>query len=115
MIVPGHWLRGLLVAAVLACATPAAQSGDVKVAFINPNNPPEFWQLVCTTMKAAAAELGIDVEIRDWNWSREKAIAYLAGKPRAVNALGFSFCGASVSELTSSAAYRYNPASLLGR
>jgi ABC-type sugar transport system substrate-binding protein len=36
-------------------------------------------------MKAAAAELGIDVEIRDWNWSRDKAIAiardFLAERP----------------------------------
>jgi hypothetical protein len=29
--------------------------------------------------------------------------------------LGFSFCSASVSGLTRTASYRYNPASLLGR
>jgi ABC-type sugar transport system substrate-binding protein len=85
LIAPGNRLRSLLVAAALACATSAAWSDDLKVAFINPNNPPEFWQPVCTTMKAAAAELGIDVEIRDWDWSREKAIAiardFLAERP----------------------------------
>jgi hypothetical protein len=87
MITPGHRLRGLLVAAVLACTTPAAWSGDVKVAFINPNGPPEFWQPVSTTMKAAAAELGIDVEIRESDHSRDKAIAiaqdFLAQRPGA--------------------------------
>jgi ABC-type sugar transport system substrate-binding protein len=85
MIAPGYPLRGLLIAVVLACTTPAAWSGDVKVAFINPNGPPEFWQLVCTTMKAAAAELGIDVEIRDSDRSGAKAIAiardFLAERP----------------------------------
>ena len=85
MITLGCRFRGLLAAAVLACTTPVAWSGDIKVAFTNPNNPPEFWQLVCTTMKAAAAELGIDLEIRDWDWSRDKAIAiagdFLAERP----------------------------------
>lgn len=85
MIAPGYWFRGLLVAAVLGCTAPAAYSGDIKVAFINPNGPPEFWQLVCTTMRAAAAELGIDVDIRDSNHSRDKAIAiardFLARRP----------------------------------
>jgi len=85
MIASGYRFRCLLVAAVLACTARAAWGGDIKVAFVNPNNPPEFWQLVCTTMKAAAAELGIDLEIRDWNWSRDKAIAisrdFLAERP----------------------------------
>ena len=85
MITPGYRLRGLLVAAALACTTPAAWSGDIKVAFINPNGPPEFWQPVSTTMKAAAAELGIDVEIRESDHSRDKAIAiaqdFLAERP----------------------------------
>lgn len=84
MIAPGYRLRGLLVAAALACTTPA-WSGDIKVAFINPNGPPEFWQLVCTTMKAAAAEFGIDLEIRDSDHNRDKAIAiaqdFLAERP----------------------------------
>jgi ABC-type sugar transport system substrate-binding protein len=85
LISRGCRLGGLLVATALACTTSVAWSGDIKVAFVNPNHPPEFWQLVCTTMKAAAAELGINVEIRDWNWSREKAIAitqdFLAERP----------------------------------
>lgn len=85
MIAPSNWLRGLFVVAVLGCTMPAAWSGEIKVAFVNPNNPPAFWQAVCTTMKAAAAELGIGVEIRDWNGSREMAIAitrdFLAERP----------------------------------
>jgi ABC-type sugar transport system substrate-binding protein len=85
MIAPAHWVRGLLAAAALAWCIPPAWSGDIRVAFINTNNPPEFWQLVCTTMKAAAAEFGIDVEIRDSNHSRDKAIAiakeFLAERP----------------------------------
>jgi ABC-type sugar transport system substrate-binding protein len=85
MIVPGYRLRGLLIAVVLVCTMRAAWGGDIKVAFINPNGPPEFWQLVCTTMKAAAAELGIDVEIRNSDHSRDKAIAiaqdFLAERP----------------------------------
>lgn len=80
-----YWLGLFLLAAGLAGIAPAAWGGDIRVAFVNPNNPPEFWQPVCTTMKAAAAELGIDVEIRDWNWSRDKAIAiardFLAERP----------------------------------
>jgi ABC-type sugar transport system substrate-binding protein len=85
MFAPANWLRGLLTAAALACSTLAAWSSDIRVAFVNPNGPPEFWELVCTTMKAAAAELGIDVEIRESDHSREKAIAitrdFLAERP----------------------------------
>jgi ABC-type sugar transport system substrate-binding protein len=85
MIAPGYLLRGLLAAAFLACTVLAAWGGDIKVAFINPNGPPEFWQLVCATMKAAAAKLGIDVEIRDSDHSRDKAIAiaqdFIAERP----------------------------------
>src|SRR6476469_7029268 len=85
MIAPGYRLRGLLVTAALACTMSAAWSGDLKVAFVNPHNPPEFWQLVCMTMKAAAPTLGIDLEIRNWDWPREKAIAiardFLAERP----------------------------------
>ena len=75
----------LVVAAFLACSEPAAWSKDLKVAFINPNGPPEFWQAVCTTMRAAAGQLGIDLEIRDSNSSRDRAIAiardFLAQRP----------------------------------
>ena len=84
-IAPGYRLLGLVVAAALACTTPTAWSSNIKVAFVNTAAPPEFWQLVCTTMKAAAAELGIDVEIRDSGRDRDKAIAiakdFLAERP----------------------------------
>ena len=85
MFAPAYWLRGVLAAAAFAWTTPAL-SGDVKVAFINPNGPPEFWKLVVTTMRAAAAELGIDVEIRESEHSRAKAVRiaqeFLAERPR---------------------------------
>jgi len=74
MIALAPWVRGLVAAAALAWATPA-WSGDIRVGFINPNSPPEFWQLVCATMKASAAQFGIDVEIRESEHSRDKAIA----------------------------------------
>ncbi len=50
-------------------------AGNLRVAFIDPNAPPQFWDLVCTTMQAAAAELGIDVDIRKTDHSYDKAIA----------------------------------------
>lgn len=85
MFAPAHRLRGILAAAALTWTTPAL-SDDVKVAFINPNGPPEFWQPVVTTMRAAAAELGIDVEIRESEHSRDKAVSiaqdFLAERPR---------------------------------
>ena len=85
MFAPAYWLRSVLAAAALTWTTPAL-SGDVKVAFINPNGPPEFWQPVVTTMRAAAAELGIDVEIRESEHSRNKAVSiaqdFLAERPR---------------------------------
>jgi ABC-type sugar transport system substrate-binding protein len=69
------WLRGLLVAATLFGTAPAAWSGDIRVGFINPNGPPEFWLLVSATMRAAAAELGIAVDERHFDRSFDKAIA----------------------------------------
>jgi ABC-type sugar transport system substrate-binding protein len=85
MFAPAYRLRGILAAAALTWTTPAL-SGDVKVAFINPNGPPEFWQPVVATMRAAAAELGIDVEIRESEHSRDKAVGiahdFLAERPR---------------------------------
>jgi ABC-type sugar transport system substrate-binding protein len=69
------WLCGLLVAAALAGTTPAAWSGNVRVGFINPTGPPEFWLLVSATMRAAAAEFGIDVDMRYTERSFDKAIA----------------------------------------
>ena len=59
-----YWLRSFLVAAALAGTAPAAWSGDIRVGFINPTGPPEFWQLVSATMRAAAAQFGIDVPLR---------------------------------------------------
>src|SRR5215472_12338059 len=96
MFAPAYWLRGVLVAAALTWTTPA-MSRDVKVAFIKPNGPPEFWQPVVATMKAAAADLGIDVENRGSDHSRYKAVRiaqdFLAERPRpdyliATNDLG---------------------------
>jgi len=69
------WLRGLFIAAVLAGTTPSAWAGDIRVGFINPSGPPEFWRLVSATMQAAAAELGIDVDERQTERSFDKAVA----------------------------------------
>jgi ABC-type sugar transport system substrate-binding protein len=69
------WLGRLLVASVLVGTAPAAWSGDIRVGFINPTGPPEFWLLVSATMRAAAAELGIDVDIRHTERSYDMAIA----------------------------------------
>jgi ABC-type sugar transport system substrate-binding protein len=69
------WLSGFLVAAVLIGTTPAAWGGDIRVGFINPTGPPEFWRLVSATMRAAAAELGITVDERQSERSVDKAIA----------------------------------------
>jgi len=57
-----QWLRLLLGAAALAASITTAWSRDLRVAFINPTGPPEFWGLVSATMHAAAAELGIKVD-----------------------------------------------------
>jgi ABC-type sugar transport system substrate-binding protein len=72
----GIWpcLRGLLVAGVLAGTSHAAWGGDIRVGFINPTGPPEFWLVVSATMQAAAAQLGIDVDIRYTERSYDKAI-----------------------------------------
>ena len=59
----------------LIATTPAAWSGDIRVGFINPRGPPEFWLLVSATMQAAAAELGIKVDERYTDRSLDKAIA----------------------------------------
>ena len=80
------WLRGLFVAAALAVATPPAWGGDIRVGFINPTGPPEFWRQVSATMRAAAAELGIDVDERHTQRSFDKAIAlardFVSQRPR---------------------------------
>ena len=69
------WLHGFLAVAVLVGIAPAAWGGDIRVGFIDPEDPPAFWNLVDTTMRAAAAELGIDIDIRGAGRSRDKAIA----------------------------------------
>ncbi len=60
--------------AFLLATMSAAWSGDLRVGFINPTGPAEFWQAVNATMLAAAAELGINVDIRETGRSRDKAI-----------------------------------------
>lgn len=80
------WLCGLFVAAALAGITTSALAGDIRVGFINPTGPPEFWRLVSATMQAAATELGIEVDERQTGRSSEKAIAlardFLSQRPR---------------------------------
>jgi ABC-type sugar transport system substrate-binding protein len=68
-------LRGFAVAAVVVGSAPAAWSGHIRVGFINPTRPPEFWLQVNATMRSAAVELGIDVDIRETGGSRDKAVA----------------------------------------
>jgi len=68
-------LRGMLVAILMAAVSGPAYANDMRVGFINSAAPPEFWNLVGTTMKAAAGQLGIHVDIRDIHRSREKALA----------------------------------------
>jgi ABC-type sugar transport system substrate-binding protein len=70
-----RWLRVIFVTLALVGSAPAVWSADIRVGFINPTGPPEFWLLVSATMKAAAAELGIDVDIRYSDRSLEKAFA----------------------------------------
>jgi ABC-type sugar transport system substrate-binding protein len=70
------WLCGFLLAATLGGTMPMAWAGDIRVGFINPTGPPEFWSLVSETMRAAAAELGIDVDERFSERSFDKALAF---------------------------------------
>ena len=69
------WLRSLIIVASFAITTTEASGGKIRVGFINPTGSPEFWLLVSSTMRAAAAELGIDVDIRYTQRSYDKAIA----------------------------------------
>src|SRR5262252_9569575 len=68
-------LPAVAAAAVLLGTVIAAWSADVRVGFINPTGPPEFWNQVTATMLAAASQLGIDVDIRKTERSRDRAIA----------------------------------------
>ena len=80
------WFRGLFVAIALAGTAPSAWGGDIRVGFINPTGPPEFWRLVSATMRAAAAELGIEIDERHTERSFDKAIAlardFVSQRPR---------------------------------
>src|SRR3954452_848787 len=57
-------MRIFAAIAFLLETMPAAWSGDLRVGFINPTGPAEFWQAINATMLAAAAALGINVDIR---------------------------------------------------
>lgn len=70
-----HWLRTMLGAIVIMALPCVAWSGDIRVGFINPMGPPEFWSLVNATMNAAASELGVDLDIRESARSHDRAIA----------------------------------------
>jgi ABC-type sugar transport system substrate-binding protein len=70
---------GLFAAAVLVGTAPAVRSSDIRVGFLNPTGPPEFWLLVSATMQAAGAELGINVDIRYTDRSYNKSIALARG------------------------------------
>jgi ABC-type sugar transport system substrate-binding protein len=63
-------------AAALLWTVTAAWTADLRVGFIDPTGPPVFWNQVIATMRAAAAQLGIDLEIRETERSRDKAIAF---------------------------------------
>jgi ABC-type sugar transport system substrate-binding protein len=68
-------LRASLIVAALLWSIPTAWSGDIRVGFIDPTGPPQFWLPVSAVMQAAAAELGIDVDIRYHERSHDKSIA----------------------------------------
>jgi ABC-type sugar transport system substrate-binding protein len=79
-------LRGLFLAVALASSTASAWAGDIRVGFINPTGPPEFWRLVSATMQAAGAQLGIAIDERQSERSFDKAIAlardFVSQQPR---------------------------------
>jgi ABC-type sugar transport system substrate-binding protein len=70
---------------LMLTAVPVARGANLRVGFIDPQEPPAFWNQVDATMRAAAAELGIDVDIRSAERSHDKAIAlaraFLSEKP----------------------------------
>jgi ABC-type sugar transport system substrate-binding protein len=67
-------LRGLVLTAALLAGSPG-WSAELRVGFINPTAPPSFWDLVITTMRAAAKELDIKLDVRNHDRSREKALS----------------------------------------
>src|SRR5262249_55877336 len=70
-----YLFRAAAAAVVLGTVT-AASGADIRVGFINPTGPQAFWNQVNATMLAAASQLSIDVEIRETERSRDKAIAF---------------------------------------
>jgi ABC-type sugar transport system substrate-binding protein len=85
-----QWLLGAAAAAVVLGTVTAASSADIRVGFVNPTGPPAFWNQVNATMVAAASQLGIDVDIRQTERSRDKAIAFtkeFAGRRPALDYL----------------------------
>jgi ABC-type sugar transport system substrate-binding protein len=75
----------LLLAVVLAANPLCAWGENLRVGFIDPTAPASFWNLVGTTMRAAAAQLGIDVDIRETGHTLDKALSiaqdFLSEKP----------------------------------
>jgi ABC-type sugar transport system substrate-binding protein len=69
------WLRTMAAAGLFLVLVPAAWSAELRVGFVNPTGPPEFWNLVDATMQAAAAELDIKLEVRHTERSKERALA----------------------------------------
>jgi len=72
---PRTTLRALFAAAVLVASATHAVCGDIRVGFINPGMVGEaFWLQVSATMQAAAAQLGIDLDIRYTRRDYDKAL-----------------------------------------
>jgi ABC-type sugar transport system substrate-binding protein len=69
-------LRGAAAAVFVLGTVTAAWCADIRVGFINPTGPPAFWYQVNATMLAAASQLGINVDIRETERSRDRAIAF---------------------------------------
>ena len=69
------WLGCLLVASVLVGTAHRGLERRYPGRIHQSTGPPEFWLLVSATMRAAAAELGINVDIRHTERSYDMAIA----------------------------------------
>jgi ABC-type sugar transport system substrate-binding protein len=79
-------LQAAALALLMLSGLAPAEAGDIKVGFINPGRDGEvFWLLVSDTMRAAAPELGIDVDIRYTKRDYQAAMAitrdFLAEQP----------------------------------
>ncbi|MGI6245307.1 MAG: ABC transporter substrate-binding protein [Pseudochelatococcus sp.] len=82
-----------ILSTLATCAfltTAAAQAGEFSVAFINPGGSTDFWGEVAGTMRAAANDLDIDLEVIDTSRDRfamakaAQDIASRTGKPDVV-------------------------------